>query len=369
MTAATDPAGSAVPTAPVERVVSADSHVAMRPDAPKAFLASRYHDAFDEAMAEHQARLAANLATSNVGEHWDRPGHFDGAAHLDDMDLDGLAAEVVFCEVSAFRWLYRMRDGAVEATRAFNDTLADYAAADPDRLIVSYQIPLHDVDAAVAEVRRVAAAGGRSLQVPVFPAELGVPDYHDERYAPLWAAVQEVDLPVCCHIGLNAAFDDLARRDPTPQHALCVPLIAMSTGEALGMWILGGVLERFPDLRLVFVEPGLGWVPWWLDAVDDLVGRQGYDAPAITQRPSDYFRRQVHLTFMEEPESVQRLRDRIGVDNLLWASDYPHPPTTWPRSQASLDRQLVGVPAHERVRIVCDNAVRVWGIPDTARVR
>ncbi len=301
-------------------------------------------------------------AESNLGDHWFRDGHWEGPAHLSDMDADGLAAEVVYCEVSAFRYLYRMTDGAVAATRAFNDTLADYASADPDRLVVSYQIPLHDMDDAIAEVQRVAALGGRSLQVPVFPAELGLPDYHDDRYRPLWAAVQETGLPLCCHVGLNAAFDDLARRDPTPQRALCVPLIAMSTAEAMGMWILGGVLERFPGLRLVFVEPGLGWVAWWLDNIDDLVIRQHYEAPAISLRPSDYFHRQIHLTFMEEERSVQTLRDRIGVDNIMWASDYPHPPTTWPNSQASLARQFAGVPDADRRKIVCDNATRVWNL-------
>jgi predicted TIM-barrel fold metal-dependent hydrolase len=345
-----------------ERIISADSHVAMRPGQVKDHLAARYHDAYEAAIDEHERRTGAARAQSNLGDHWFRDGHWDGAAHLADMDLGGLAAEVVYCEVSAFRYLYRMSEGAVDATLAFNDALAAYAAADPTRLIVSYQIPLHDVDDAIAEVQRVATFGGRSLQIPVFPVELGLPDYHDERYAPLWAAVQETGLPLCFHIGLNAAFDDLATRDPTPQRALCVPLIAMSSGEAMGIWILGGVLERFPDLRLVFVEPGLGWVAWWLDAIDDLVERQGYDAPAIRERPSEYFHRQMHLTFMEEARSVQQLRDHIGVENILWASDYPHPPTTWPNSRASLDRQLAGLPDDDRRKIVCDNAARVWGL-------
>lgn len=199
-----------------ERIVSADSHVAMRPEQVKARLEGRFHDAYDAAVEEHEQRTGAARAQSNLGEHWFRDGHWEGPAHLADMDADGLAAEVVYCEVSAFRYLYRMTEGAVAATRAFNDTLADYASADPDRLIVSYQIPLHDMDDAIAEVQRVVALGGRSLQVPVFPAELGLPDYHDDRYAPLWAAVQETGLPLCCHVGLNAAFDDLAARGAGP---------------------------------------------------------------------------------------------------------------------------------------------------------
>jgi predicted TIM-barrel fold metal-dependent hydrolase len=343
-----------------DEIISADSHVAMHPEQVKARLSSRFHDAYETAVAEHQRRTAVGMSQSNLGAHWFRPGHWEGPAHLDDMDADGLTAEVVYCEVSAFRYLYRMPAGALEATRAFNDTLAEYATSDPKRLVVSYQIPLHDIDAAIDEVHRVAGFGGKSLQIPVFPAELGLPDYYDERYQPLWAAVEEAGLPLCCHIGLNAAFDDLARRDPTPQRALCVPLIAMSSAEAMGMWILGGILEDHPGLRLVFVEPGLGWVSWWLDSIDDLVTRQRYDAPRLRELPSAYFRRQVHLTFMEEPRSLRLLRDRIGVDNILWASDYPHPTTTWPESRQSIQRQFEGIPDDERRQITCGNAARVW---------
>jgi predicted TIM-barrel fold metal-dependent hydrolase len=130
----------------------------------------------------------------------------------------------------------------------------------------------------------------------------------------------------------------------------------------MGMWIVGGVFERFPGLKLVFVEPGLGWVAWWLDAMDDLVLRQGYECPQLRELPSAYFHRNVHLTFMEEERSVQLLRDRIGVDNILWASDYPHPPSTWPHSRASIERQFAGVPVSERRQMVGGNAARVWGL-------
>ena len=111
------------------------------------------------------------------------------------MDADGVDTEVLYSEVSAFRYIGDLKSGASEATRAFNDVLADFASADPARLLVSYQIPIHDIDFAVSEVRRVAAIGGKSLQLPVFPSELGLPDYFDERYDPLFAAIQETELP------------------------------------------------------------------------------------------------------------------------------------------------------------------------------
>jgi predicted TIM-barrel fold metal-dependent hydrolase len=167
---------------------------------------------------------------------------------------------------------------------------------------------------------------------------------------------------VCCHTGLNTNLDDVARRDPTPQRAVLVPMMALSAAEALGMWIMGGVFERFPQLEVVFVEPGLGWVAWWLKFVDDMVTKQGYVYPAITELPSYYFHRNIRLTFIEEADAVQLLRHRLGVDNLMWSSDYPHPPSSWPNSRAVIAEQFRGVADDERRRIVCDNAASVWGL-------
>ena len=139
-------------------------------------------------------------------------------------------------------------------------------------------------------------------------------------------------------------------------------MIALSTAEALGMWILGGVLERFPGLKLVFVEPGLGWVAWWLSYVDEMITHHGYVNPALSQLPSFYFDRNVHITFMNEPEALHLQRHRLGMESIMWASDYPHPPTTWPNSRALVASQFDGIPVSERDAIVAGNAARVWNL-------
>jgi predicted TIM-barrel fold metal-dependent hydrolase len=214
----------------------------------------------------------------------------------------------------------------------------------------------------VAEVQRVAALGGKSLQLPVFPPEVGLPDYFNERYDPLFALVEETGLPICCHIGLNTNLDDLSRRDPTPNKGVMVPVTGLLTAEAFGMWIMGGVFERFPRLKVVFVEPGLTWVAWWIHIVDDMKLRQGYQYPAITELPSFYFHRNVALTFIEEAIALQRLRDVIGVENMLWSTDFPHPVTSWPNSQRIIEEQFAGVPADERELILSGNAARIWNL-------
>ncbi len=368
-----------------ERLISADDHVDLSHDAVKAHLAPKYHDAYDAALREFAGTMA-NLRSVEANQRWreqqhlgaptdpvgmgkgrgqivfDAAGHRDPKARLADMDRDGVDASVTYCEVSAFRYLYLVRDGRKESTRAFNSALAEFASEDPRRLIVSYQIPIHDIDEAVTEVQWAAASGCKSLQLPVFPSELGVPDYWDARYEPLLSAIQDTELPICCHIGMNTMLDDLARRDPTPQKGIFVPMVPLSAAESFGMWIMGGVFERFPRLKVVFVEPGLGWVSWWLYTVDDLATRQGYEFPAITELPSHYFSRNVSLTFVDEPDALEHARGRLGVENLMWSSDYPHPVTSFPNSKGTVDTMLADATARERELLVSGNAARVWNL-------
>jgi predicted TIM-barrel fold metal-dependent hydrolase len=125
---------------------------------------------------------------------------------------------------------------------------------------------------------------------------------------------------------------------------------------------MGGVLERFPHLKVVFVEPGLGWVPWWLETVDDMVTRQGYKFPDITMLPSEYFHRNVFVTFIDEHYGLERARDLLGTRNIMWSTDFPHPVTCWPNSVQTVADLFGELPADEREMIVSGNAARVWGI-------
>ncbi len=371
-----------------ELLISSDSHASVSHDSVKRHLASKFHEDYDGAVAEFGLQMATTMG--RVNQSWQSkeakdagaaakaaapgntstnsklgiPGHSDPHARLADMDLDGVQTEVVYCEVSAFRYLYLLKNGSLEATRAFNDTMIEFGSVDPTRLIVNAQIPIHDIGAAISEVHRVAGLGVKSLQLPVFPPELGLPDYYDERYHPLWAAITETGLPICCHIGLNRMLDGLAERDPTPGKSVMIPCVGLSTGEAIGMWILGGVFERFPDLKVVYVEPGLGWMAWWLFIADDMVLRQGYQNPLITNLPSEYFHRNVFLTFIDEPDALGSplIRERLGTGNIMWSTDYPHPVTSWPNSRSLVEEQFQDVPAADRELILRGNATRVWNL-------
>jgi uncharacterized protein len=365
-----------------QRLISADDHVDLSHDKVKSFLDLKFHDAYDAAVKEFMASLTV-LRSSDSNQRWReqqgvsggaevgaggrnthtlRPGHTEVGPRLADMDADEVEASSTYCEVSSFRYLYMVKDGCREATRAFNTALADWASPAPDRLLVSFQIPIHDIDVAVSEVKWAASVGCKSLQLPVFPGELGLPDYWDARYDPLWRAISDTGLPICLHIGLNTQLEDLARRDPTPQKGIFVPMVPLSTGEQFGMWVLTGILERFPDLKVVFVEPGIGWVAWWLRVVDDMHARQGYDYPGLKKAPSEYFRKNVFLTFIDEPNVVAHAQDIIGVENIMWSSDYPHPVTSWPHSQTVAQEVTEGLTPAERDLVLFGNAARVWNI-------
>ncbi|MFK7894626.1 MAG: amidohydrolase family protein [Myxococcota bacterium] len=364
------------------KLISADDHVEVTHEGVKKYLASKYHDDYDAAVGRFGALMGKTMS-SEANQKWrdqsgvggeaeevriggrdypsfGRPGYGDAASRLKDLDEDGISASVLYSEVSAFRYLYMLENGGEEATRAFNTSLLDFASTDTSRLIVSGQIPIHDIDLAIAEVKWFAEAGGKSLQLPLFPAELGLPDYWDSRYDRLWATIEEVDLPVCCHIGLNTQLEGLALRDPTPQKGVLVLGTALSTGEALGMFIMGGVFAKFPRLRVVFVEPGLGWVPWWIEMADDLVLRQNYNFPAISELPSHYFHQNVFLTFIDEPFAYENAKRSLGVENVMWSSDYPHPVSSWPRSQSTFERMFSEIPEADRLKIGSQNAERVW---------
>ena len=371
-------------TATEYRLFSADDHVDLGHEQVKSHLAGSLHDDYDDAVERFRASMApmasveanqrwreqqgiegggaVGMGGNRSHPAWGRAGHTDPVARLRDMDEDGVRVSSSYCEVSAFRYLYLLKNGSAQATRAFNMTLAEWASTDSQRLVVSYQIPIHDVDAAVAEIKWAAANGCKSLQLPVFPTELGLPDYWDSRYDPMWAAIQDVDLPICLHIGMNTRLEELALRDPTPQKGIFVTMVGLSTGEPLGMWVLTGLLERFPRLKVVFVEPGIGWVAWWLYIADDFVKRQGYEFPALKMLPSEYFRQNVHLTFIDEPDVIKHAHDRLGIENVMWSSDYPHPVSSWPRSQHVAHEMFADADEKDRELVLWGNAARVWNL-------
>jgi predicted TIM-barrel fold metal-dependent hydrolase len=349
-------------------LISVDSHVRIDPAQIKSYLPSKLHDVWDHAVATedelHKAELGGVdpkvFAAGFDIEAMTHPGYAQPKPRLEAMDRDGVDAEVLYSEVSAFRHYRHMPEGWKEASEALNRFFVDFALADPARLFPAYQVPLIDPDYAVKQVHALAAEGARAVHIPTFPSEVGLPEYHDERYDPVWAAISETGLSISQHLGLPHSLFELLRRDPTPQKAIFTSQPALRLAETIAFWILPGVLARFPELQIVLVEPSLGWVPFYLDVLDGMAAG-AYDFPALDEKPSFYFHRQMHLTFVDDPRGLDH-RHELGVERIMWSTDFPHPATSWPHSHAVVEKNFAGVPDDERDLIVAGNAARLYRI-------
>ena len=348
------------------QLISADSHVRVPLDAIRERVPRSLHEAFDDAISmqtshEKELKGGKELDLSD----WDMdafrdPGYSEPVARLAAMDRDGVAAEVLYSEVSAFRHFGLVKGDWRPISRAFTDHLSDFAAVDPNRLAVSYQVPIIDIDYAVEEVLRLAQLGARSVHLPIFPSEIGLPDYHDPSYDRLWAVLSETGIAISHHLGNPVHLYDVFRRDPTPQSGIFTSLPALALAEVIAWWILTGTLERFPRLKIVFVEPGLYWVAGFLASLDRKAAGP-YSFPGMKLTPSEYFHRNMAVTFMDDEFGLQQRHD-LGVENILWSTDFPHPATTWPNSQKVVERQFAEVPEGERNLICAGNASRLYGL-------
>jgi predicted TIM-barrel fold metal-dependent hydrolase len=284
-----------------------------------------------------------------------RAGGFDPQARLADMARDGVAAEVVYPSVAL--QAFRLRDAAlqVECFRIYNDWLAEFCSAAPERLSGVALVSLFDVAAATRELERAAKLGLRGAMVWAAPP-LG-DSYASPTYEPFWAAAAAMRLPVSLHLGTT---QDLTA--PGENIAVAFMMTILPVQRALSQMILGGVLARHRELRIVSVENEIGWLPHFLARLDH--GAAKYREVAglkLDLTPSEYFHRQVAATFQEDRIGVDA-RAQIGIESLMWASDYPHSDSTWPRSREVIARDFAGVSDAERAQIVAGNVARVYGI-------
>jgi predicted TIM-barrel fold metal-dependent hydrolase len=359
-----------------ERLVSADSHVHFTDEWIKAHLRRELHPLWDEAnrKAEEYAARVLRGGQKNLEledfvdpEAARDPGHFEPQAKLRAMDRDGVYAEVIFPELAGAKIVNPQLMGShwKEVFQGYNDAMADFAAVDPVRLMTAYQLPLYDIEFAVAQVQRLARdKRARCVQITPFPADYGLPDVHDPRYTPLWLAIQETGLTILNHLDVRAQLWDVFRRDPTPQKGIFTGLPWAPLAESIAFWILTGTLERFPKLKVILVEPGLGWLPWYFENVLDARMHQHYEFPGVELLPSEYFKRQMGATFMYEPRGLKAAYDYFGPDCLYWSTDFPHPATCWPNSRRQVVSQFreAGIPEADRIKITSTNGLRTFGL-------
>ena len=274
---------------------------------------------------------------------------------------DGVAGEVVYPNwalTTAFVGDPRLQ---LALAAAYNDW-AHVQLDTVHRSLPVAMIPMADVPGAIAEAQRVAALGFRALSLP---ARVEQGDYNDDRYDPFWSCAVELGLPLTFHSGTGY--------EPRVAHGqganvLNYVLAAQADGPRVLLFLAaGGVLDRFPELRVVTVETGASWLAWVMTQADEVYEDHAmFSRTRLSARPSEFIRHQCAATFMVDPVAV-RNRDVTGVDVLMWGNDYPHPEGTWPQSPDAATAQLDGIDAADRDAIMGGNAARVFGF-DLARL-
>jgi predicted TIM-barrel fold metal-dependent hydrolase len=296
-----------------------------------------------------------------------RPGGYVPADHLVDNEADGVVGAVMYPTEGLL--LYTQADSELLSAccRAYNDWLAEFCAAAPDRIKGVAMLNTDDVGEAVRELERAHGLGLAGGLIPTAaPPEQ---PYDSDVYEPLWAAAAAMGVPLSLHLGANrvgtsGVDPNLARIRPT-YFAVCEHWVKVSLADML----FSGVFDRHPALHVGAVEHELGWIPFFLDRLDYTYtqrhGNARYYRLADGAMPSDHFRRNVFCSFQDDELGI-RERHHIGLDGLCWGNDYPHTESTFPRSRQIMGARLADVPGDEQRRIVRDNTARLYGFPSTA---
>jgi predicted TIM-barrel fold metal-dependent hydrolase len=379
-------------------IVSSDGHVGAPAGGYRDYVDPAHRADYDDWLARYRpiwiatepkaAGARENLSEAYKAEWAADPkvaqgaeGTWNPAARIKSLDLDGIAADVLFpddqsANAPPFMGFTREFDRLpseecppalkLAGARAYNRWLADYCAAAPERLLgLALLGSLADVEGAVAEIRRAKEAGLAGVILPLLyynsPAE---PFWNDRRYDPVWAVCQELEMPLHTHTGAGCPW-----YGDQPEAPILFALECTTwPRRPLTFLIAGGVFERFPGLRLVMTEQGSGWVVETLAMMDHVVTDPKYafwGEGHLSMKPSEYFARQCWLgaSIISRPEI--EMRHRIGLDRLMWGWDYPHIESAdWLSPKNNLKRLLSGVPEGEVRAIVAGNAVDAYRLDE-----
>ena len=289
-------------------------------------------------------------------------GNRDPDARIRDMDSEGIDVQVLFGALAMAVTTFSDIGFATDFARVYNDWLfTDVCAAHPERLRGSACVPLQDVHLAIAELQRAAKLGAVCVTVP--PAMGETTNLDDPRFIPFFEACAEVGLAVGVHgaPGMNLPLPAAGRFSNYAQvHCLSFPVDQMVAFVALTM---GGVLDRVPTLRVVFLESGAGWVPYLVDRVHEHREKRAELLPAMRSRPRDYLERgQCWFSFECEETMLEPYVERLGDSSLVYSSDYPHWDSDFPGTVETVRRENAQLGEATLARILGANASRLYGL-------
>ena len=364
-------------------VISSDCHAGLPPERYRDFLDPKFREAFDAALPiqlEETRKAAKKFLVDEVNAQWREgqekalTGAWDHEQRIQVMDEDGIAGEVIFPDgITEMNMppfgagLSLPTDGIVPelqwaGARAHNRWLAEFCQMAPERRAGVALVPIcWDVDEAVKEIAWARAHGLRGILIP---SRWGKCDaYHHPKYEPIWSACEELAMVVHLHSGA-APMEDYGEH--LGMMGIYVTEVIWWSVRPLWFLIWGGVFERHPRLKLAITESTAIWVPETLALMDQRYSETHFSAKLgdyrshLSRKPSEYFRRNVFVGASCMARREVELRHEIGLENILWGSDYPHPEGTWPETRRHLLETFRGVPEDELALILGGNAARVY---------
>jgi predicted TIM-barrel fold metal-dependent hydrolase len=395
--------------ADIPPIVSVDDHVIEPPDLWQRWLPERYRDAGPKVVVASYELLGAQppyVRRSKSGpttDFWEyeaisgaipggmvavgqppervshepwrysdmRPGAFRLKERLVDMDQNHVERSLCFPTFPRFCGQVFLeakdKDLALACVQAYNNWMVEEWCADSGgRMIPLCLIPLWDARLAAQEVRRNAARGVRAVAFTELPDHLGLPTLHNAKryWDPFFQACEDTDTVICMHIGSSSKLMTTSTDAPM---GVKIALTTVNSQMSLTDWLLSAVLARFSRLKIAYSESQIGWMPYLLERIDRIweASAPFYEInPLLTDPPSSYFAGRVYGCFFEDDFGLDN-RNAIGIDQITFESDYPHQDSTWPNTKQYAERAMAQLSDEEIRKIVRDNAIELFGLPQT----
>ena len=293
------------------------------------------------------------------------PGCYDPIARLADMDINHVEASLCFPNYPRFcGQLFSEADDlelGLLCVQAYNDWMIDeWCGSSGGRLIPLCIVPLWDAELAAKEIYSVAEKGCRAVAWSELPAWLGRPGLHGDFWDPFLKACEETQTVICMHIGSGTKTVQTSPEAPT---VVTANLIVCNSAASMIDWIFSGKFEQFPNLKLLYAESQIGWIPYFVERADDTwrTHQWAQGEKRIPKPPSHYYKKHVYSCFFKDTVGIDLL-DRIGEDNVLFETDYPHQDGTFPNTLA-IAEELFGHLEQETIdKIARNNAIKLFGL-------
>ena len=307
-------------------------------------------------------------------QRWDEvpPKVYNPIERLKALDEDGIDAEVLYHNDPGRGVFLNSKDAAFELAciQAFNDAFAEWSEVS-DRFVPLATIPyLSPVATAVAEVERAVKKGHRGIVILGEPSMLmdGLKHFNDPYWDPLWAVCQDLEIPIHLHesggLGMRISFPRWEGYTQNQFHSVLTVPTGAFPAQLIPNLIFSGILDRFPRLKWVSAETGVGWVSYVLEGCDHEWESHRLWTEGLLTRPSELFRRQVYVNFWFE-KITSEILEIVGSGNVMWESDYPHTASTYPESWKYVEQTVEGLPESERRMVLHGNAMRLYNLGES----